>query len=302
MKNSLTTSAISFNDTKTAALYFDRVIPIEFKVMRGTSDGIICEIPDTVEIDVLAQLIFGENSPRHRIISYLDDHWSPMMNQIRPLIKDPLPSQHPDAYKELKSLYLSDASAPEIGSVRNTFRKFAKDLGIDSFSVLLPEKADTESFSQAYSCLTTTNLPLVETTNATWEQIMELRSDVDSRKKLRRLRLFFLDNYTDKSHDYIKDDLHQRLDDYESARKKHGFDAVMSSLSILLDANSLQAAAVAGLTTGLFGGPLVGITTGAAVELGKVLIELSKKQAEIRNLSSGHELGYIINAQNKING
>ena len=29
---------------------------------------------------------------------------------------------------------------------------------------------------------------------------------------------------------------------------------------------------------------------------------LSKKQAEIRNLSSGHELGYIINAQKKING
>lgn len=118
--------------------------------------------------------------------------------------------------------------------------------------------------------------------------------------QLRRLRLFFTENYIGKSRAFIEDDLLRRVADYERTRKKHGFDAVLSSLSILLDANTLQAAAVAGLTSALFGGVAIGVTTGAAIELGKVLIELGKKQANIRNLAEGHELGHVIRAREKL--
>ena len=301
MTYSSITAAISFSDTKIAALYFDRVIPVEFKNMKGTGKGVICNVPDPVDAEVLSQLIFGDDTPKHKVLSYLDDYWSPMINQVRPLIKQPLPSNHPDAYKELKSLYLSNYINNK-NSVRSAFQKFAKSLYINSYSVLLPESMENDSFTEAYSCLTTSNIPLIDTENSSWEQIMELRKDSESKKKLRRLRLFFLNNYVGKTKDFIEDDLCQRLDDYENTRKKHGFDTAMSTLDILLDANTLQAAAVAGFTTGLFGGPIVGMASGVTIELGKVLIELGKKQANISNLSAGHELGYIISAKTKING
>jgi hypothetical protein len=126
---------------------------------------------------------------------------------------------------------------------------------------------------------------------------MELRNDVESRKQLRRLRLFFFQNYMGKPVAFVEDDLMRRIDDYEQARKKHGLDAVLSSISVLLDARTLQAAAVAGITTALFGGPFAGISAGAVVEFGKVMIEVTKKRAAIRDLANGHELGYILRAQ-----
>lgn len=293
-------SAVSFGDTKAAALYFDRVIPVEFRVLRGTGSGLICEIPDPIDAEVLVRLIFGDDSPKYRIISYLDDYWSPLMKRVHPLIKEPKDSQDPDAYVEIRDLYLANAAVSEVGTVRAAFCEFAQKLGVDSFSVLLPSDDGGSSFSQAYSSLAATNVPLVDTSTTTWDQIMEFRRDPDSQMQLRRLRLFFTENYLGRSRAFIEDDLLRRIDDYERARKKHGFEAVLSSLSVLLDANTLQAAAVAGLTSALFGGMAIGATTGAAVELGKVLIELGKKQADIRNLAEGHELGYVIRAREKL--
>lgn len=112
-----------------------------------------------------------QESAAYRIISYLDDYWSPLMKRVHPLLKQPRNSKDPNAYVEIKELYLANATEPEIGTVRAAFSEFA-------------------------------------------------------------LRL--------------------------------------------------------------------GVTTGAAVELGKVLIELGKKQADIRDLAAGHELGYVIRAKEKL--
>ena len=40
---------------------------------------------------------------------------------------------------------------------------------------------------------------MVSTDNADWDQIIELQNDQDAKRKLRNLRLFFYDNYKDKS-------------------------------------------------------------------------------------------------------
>lgn len=295
-----TLSAITFGDTKTAALYFDRVLPVGFHVLRGTGSGIICELPEPVDVEILVKLIFGDDAPRYLILSYLDDYWKPFMNRVRPLIKQPRASNDPDAYTELKSLYLANATSPETGSIRAAFRKFAASLEVGSFSVLLPSDHSDESFVEAYACLAATNLSLVDTSQATWDQIMELRNDPEARQQLRRLRLFFLENYAKQPKAFVEDDLLRRIDEYERARKKHGFDAVLSSMSVLLEASTLQAAAVAGVTTALFGGPLAGISAGAVVEFGKVIIEVTKQRAAIRDLADGHELGYVLRARKEL--
>ena len=296
-----THTAIIFGDAKTAAIYFDRVLPIEFRTLiRGDQSGMFSEIPEPIETRILTKLIYGNDTPWNEIGTYLGTHWSNLIKQVSPGIMTPIGSNSQEGYSELRAHYLANSSSPETGSIRDAFREFAKKLGIESYSVLLSESHAETSYSEAYTCLAASNLSLVDTSHASWEQIIELREDANSKRHLRRLRLFFLENYTGKPTSYIEDDLMYRIDCYEDACKKHGFETILSSINVLLEANSLQAVAVAGITSALFGGPIAGISAGTAVEVGKVLIHLAKKRAEIRNLSAGHELGYVIQANRKL--
>lgn len=289
-------SAITFDNLKGAALYFDRIIPLAFRSLRGDRDGIFVDVPEPVPLDVAAKLIFGDTAPKHLVVSYLDNYWQPFMQSLAPLVQ-PRRSTDPEAYSDLKYLYLTDAKFADGTSIRGQFRRLAENIGIDKYSVVLPVLDPFDSFSESYACLALTQVPLIDTSAASWEQIWELRSDVDAISRLRRLRLFFFENYIGKPRDYIEDDLLRRLDDYEFARRKHGFDAVTAAFRILLDAKTLQAAAVASLTAALFGGPIASVSAGATVELGKLLLEVSTRRAEIKNLSASHDLAYLIEAR-----
>jgi hypothetical protein len=291
-------SALCFGDLKAAALYFDRIVPVAFRSLRGDKKGLFLEAPDPVPVKVIVKLIFGDEAPDYLVISYLDDYWSPFMRGLNPFLKNRKGSSLDlEAYTELKTLYLSNSSSPKLGSVRSEFAKFAKKLGVPSYSVLLPDETPTASFTEAYSCLVASKLPLIDASTATWDQIIELRRSPEAKIKLRRLRLFFFENYTGKPKSYVEDDLLRRLDDYEKARREFGFDTITSSISVLLDSQNLQASLVAGLAAALFGGPTAAISAGASVELGKFSLEVAKKRAQIRSLSDGHELAYIIAAR-----
>jgi len=114
------------------------------------------------------------------------------------------------------------------------------------------------------------------------------------------LRLFFYENYAGKSPSFVTDDLLKRLDDYEAARKKHGFEAVTGSLSAILSATNLTSAIGAGLAAALFGGPSVGVGTAAIVEAGSFAIELSKRAYAVRDYEKGHEFAYLIDAKKRL--
>ena len=62
--------------------------------------------------------------------------------------------------------------------------------------------------------LTPANIPLIDTSKASWEQILERRKDTRALRKLRKLKMFLQDNYQGKDKDYIEDDLAMRLDKY----------------------------------------------------------------------------------------
>ena len=72
------------------------------------------------------------------------------------------------------------------------------------------------------------NANLIDTRATSWEQILDFRNDVDSTKKLHRLRHFFSTNYFGKNQSYIEDDLQQRLEDHDLAIQKHGFHTKMT--------------------------------------------------------------------------
>ena len=79
--------------------------------------------------------------------------------------------------------------------------------------------------------------------------------------------------------------------------KKFGLKTTFSSLSLLLDAKALQASAGAGLVAGLFGGPLIGLSAAAAIEIGKIAVNIAEKHHDLKDWQSGHELAFIFDTQ-----
>lgn len=47
----------------------------------------------------------------------------------------------------------------------------------------------------------------------------------------------------------------------------------------------------------LFGGPVVGLTAAAAIEIGKVAINIAEKHHDLKDWQSGHDLAYIFDAK-----
>jgi hypothetical protein len=167
-----TIAALSFGNAKAAALYFTRVLPVAFASLRGDKGGLYLEVPDHVPVEVAVKLIFDEDAPKHLILSYLDDYWAPFMRRLRPLMTDPKSSTEPGAYEELKNLYLSNAGTATGHSVRDLFRDFANDLGIDKYSVLLPEQNPSGAdFAETYAYLALSAVSLIDTSKASWDQM-----------------------------------------------------------------------------------------------------------------------------------
>lgn len=191
--------------------------------------------------------------------------------------------------------YFSDASIPGKIPVREAFRSYATEVGFGKFCVAIPPTSQ-ELETQRDPSITLSRLNLVDAAQAEWGQIIELRKDVQSHRKLARLRLFIHKNYADCQFSYIEDDLARRIDEYEQVTRKFGLKTALSSLSMLLDAKVLQTSAGAGLVAALFGGPVVGLTAAAAIEIGKVAISIAEKHYDLKDWQSGNDLAYIFDA------
>lgn len=167
--------------------------------------------------------------------------------------------------------------------------------------VLLPSGCfDNYEAGEGDVTLSITNIPLVDTKKGQWDQILEFRKDRDSRKKLRNLRLFLHTNYQGKTLAFIEDDLNKRLDEYYNACKDWGFETLTSSISALTDSKNLVELLEGSTCATLFGGPLVGLATGASIELAKIVIMLAKKRHAFHKLKRDHDLAYLIEAKQQI--
>lgn len=283
-------NAICFGDAKQAALYFDCVLPMNYPTIRSNEDdSLTINLPDGITSEILSALLgAGAEEWAAQFPRFIDDWVMPFLitrfNGI----------PHGLLHTRLKQLYLENYTVPGLGSIRRQFANLAHRLGFDYAAIVLPtEEFHSASFEQAYLTVTFNGIPLVDTSRASWRQILEVRRNDAAMDSLRRLRLFVYENYTGKPRSFIEDDLAQRLDDYQRTREALGFRSMTSLLSVVLDSRSMQAAAATGFLTGLLGGPLAGIGAGVSVEVGKVAIEIARRQHAIAELDHGHELGFL---------
>lgn len=312
-------AVLCFENFKGAALYFDRVLPLNMGRMRGDSDvgDILIGYPEEVPSTALSHLIDGIEgntktfSHATRIMELTSSRWADFARKVEPYahLFVPRPGLRDGAekaevlnqYEKLRSSYLANDALPGHPPVRAIFQEYARSLGFDEICVSVPFRT-AEVATNADPSLILSRLKLVDSAAADWRQIIELRKDKESHQRLIRLRLFMHSNYTGRSFAFIEDDLANRLHEYEAASNKHGFKTVLSSLSMLLSAKELQASLGAGLIAGLFGGSLTALGTGAVVEIAQIAVHVTERLHEMRDWRSGHELAYLIETQAKIAG
>jgi hypothetical protein len=291
-------TVVCFREVKQAALYFDRVLPIAFRSMAGTGNDIVTDFPEPVPSRSLVNIVFDKlpqtDAERYSELGRIVDTWGSFANRIHGYRKTCVESSAVDDYEDLHRAYLEDVRDKDDVPIRAHFREFATKLAVGPLSVLLPTgQGSTEALNED-PIATLAGLSLVDVENASWEQIVELRTDLDARRKLQRLRAFLTEKYSGKSRAYLEDDLASRIDDYERASQKHGFDLVSGSISVLLDAQNIQAAAAAGIASSLLGGPWVAVSAAAFVEVGKFAIEFAKRRRTMVDWQASHELAYLI--------
>lgn len=135
------------------------------------------------------------------------------------------------------------------------------------------------------SCLQ--NIGIVDEKRLSWEQVLDFRSDADSRKKYKRFLHWLDKEMIGKSQSFIEDDIAIKLEDYESALKKHGLKTVIGTIDEALDGKYL--AGILGITAPLIltGHPTLGFLAGTGLLVGKVAVKLSQVLLDYDDIERG---------------
>lgn len=151
--------------------------------------------------------------------------------------------------------------------------------------------------------VTLMNAKIIDTTSCSWEHILKFREDTEARHKLRRLRLFAYENYLGKSKEYVREDILKRIDDANQMAKRWGFETKTAALSMLLTSKTLAGGAAGSLVSVLAGQPLaafLSVAGGAAIETGRIGIEITRRHFTLRNMLKDNPVLYFPYAESKL--
>ena len=277
--------AVSTVDHKQAALYFDRIFPC-----TGYD-----EVPQEVRLDY--RLL------RDNYVKYADEYEVEGMS----------------AFEEFEDGIKSTTWEHETLWVANDYAFSAADAlirqSIPAVPLFYPDEP-WEDYARLFyrhpidgitlqETVETTlmDMRIVDTKNVHWKQIVEVKQDEEALKRLRNFRLFAHENFKDKSKNYISDKLDQKFDEYEQACKKHGFDLISSSVSMLLDSKSLLglcAIAAASIWAGNQHVAAFAAIGEAVIETSKLTINVLTKRREFSIYKTNTELAYLIDLKERL--
>ena len=315
------TTVIDFSgNPKNAALFFDYVIPLSKSIAKKHYFG-------EISIHQLKPIFpkFFQTSDRYK------NYWDTLCTFLDSCIESEISCKkfleccetienYMKACKE-KGLEI-DEYIPEISkrTFEQQYKMAQEQLLVDSwspesfiskiptglYSFIYPSVEDV-SYTKSYNCtsLELAQLPLIDTSQSEWEQIIQIREDETSIRKLKHLRLFFHENYSGKEKSYVEDDLSKRLEDYKNTAKDWGFETITSSIQMLLTSPITLTSVGTSLAMVLFGEPLSALATagtGVGIEIGKISLHIAKEKKKLSVLQRDHPLAYIIDAKKKLEG
>jgi hypothetical protein len=168
---------------------------------------------------------------------------------------------------------LSDAAT----AVAKQMKRISKAAGYQSApkwttdSDLILESTESEGTDSRY-IISLRGLDLVDVSSVGWDTVLELRKDKNAMADLRKLRLFFTENFESEDPNYIADKLSAMHDKHKETAKIWGMRIAQRSVSVMLKQETLLAGAIASAPLALLGGPIAALG-GLIVPVGRAALE-----------------------------
>lgn len=322
-------NALCLTNLKSAALYFDRVIPINpLELIRYdfppltkmyTGDDYWKDLDRVVKQafydndELIKELVFkGVDVSDEFKRNALDDI---VLNTD--LLYQPLKIAYPRAFynahyvlpdyhqfqQEMASNLILDGSllGNEI-SASNLMVNLSDRLGIKSPSLLLavsPSHENKETNGAIEVVLS--QLKMIDTSCVSFEQILQLRGDADSQNRLKRLRLFIHENFSELDPEIATDKFDQTVYDYHEACRKHGLNTIDSTLTGILSFETYMVSTI-GLMSGAvaLGSTVASLAMGLSFAVGGAALNIVKSNRVSRSYAKNHAVSYIFHDLNKL--
>mgnify|MGYP000915221070 CR=1 FL=1 len=286
MKYESQSALACLQDTKNASLYFDNVVPLELSELIPIRDS---GEPEMFEIlnSILPSNLLDSNNPRGvnpLVIQYTSTYLIAFPSALGIFDlpnNETLEERHNKHMPKLLSdmsqlIHSSGCSASGIfGAVANTNQETAQE---DPSLIL-------------------SGLNLVDASKLSWKQILEIRDDKESINKLKRLRLFIYENYNDKPLNYIKDDLNQRIYDYENTAKELGLKTKESIFKAIFSSESTVGLTAAAIASAFLAAPIaipLSLAIGSTFMIGNIALDFKSQKRELYNFKRDNPISYIV--------
>ncbi|HEY2560215.1 MAG TPA: hypothetical protein VGI48_10945 [Caldimonas sp.] len=275
-------TALAWTDARTAALYFDHVIPVN--------------IPDTARVDkddpiyyeVLKGLLphalldsaakIGLAAPVVGYVAYFTVTF-PQTAGVTSLAGGET---------------LEERAASNMPKLLDAFGKLVESSGVEDFAVYGEPLSSAGPGAVADPCLVLSNLNLVDSSRLTWRQILELRKDEDSVERLRNLRRAVYKDYSGKPESYIKEDIEFRISEYEAATKLWSLPLQKGILEIAMTGEALTTFGAI-MALGLFGAPVAAVAAaGGAIVVGKAALSFAQRKRDIELERKRNPMAYLV--------
>ncbi len=302
--------AISAVEHKTAAIFFDKIVPLH------SDNDVPAEIQDVTisfrkELDFLADFIIENcHLPLDKVsftkivFDFLcDDNFYGKLIKGDALYLSDLEYFPPGVwFRDIMTaivyefMHLNGQIAIPIFSHPDFARRYATRGGF------LLEPKEVANNSPVIE-VNIENLRKICEEKIGWGQVDELRKDVESISKIRKVRLMFADQYQGKSLQYIRDSIDQKIEDYEISCKKHGLELIDSVTMSFLNGSSPVGLGVISLMNLLMGGS--SLVTAAAIggaifETAKVVARISTMNAKREIDKEANQIAWIVQAKKEI--
>lgn len=289
----------SRRNAKLAALYWDYIVPVYCdEVPRQLLPPAFGDWTPTTATDLLRKM---QAAIGHDRLTVPVPDASGTVKRVR-LVKE-------DGEPDFDALeYVNQWAFVNRPEGQEALRRQMSNAQIEGAPVLL-SGTDTTSRAVATSGSEVTavlaGLPIVDVSKASWEQILELRSDAESRRKLRVLRLHLADQFIGKTTEQIAAGLELGIAECERTAKKHGFDLVVGSLQASCDAkDTISAVGLWALVGATLGGSAAAAAVGASVglftEVARLTLSVAKGAHDLSEFRKHHPFTYVLEAKRQL--
>lgn len=307
MADDYMTTAIAFGNLKNASLYFDYLVPINFLYDLQVEEVRTAIRGNGQSWRDIARAAFDAEFLPPDIV--LQPGFARAITDLNAICRNcTLKRSFEQSGRPTEGLFQGQYPADDDLFFAKYF-DFINDYGLGGCPLVFPDGGtETSSLLEFDDCprlpiLALTNLRLIDASNATWNQIAEFRRDSETRRRLRRLRLFAYDNYAGKPASYVEDDLLTKIADYEEAVAQWGFQTAKGAVNLVLDSRLSSTTAAGAMLASLLGHPAEALTVAAvagSIQLGRVAIQLIERRFELQKLVRDNPISYITYSRKKL--